>query len=75
MDRRTGDIYEGKKLEEFMAQIAPEDRHYVMEVPYHNLHPIHQLKLSQHHHTKIGRNEPCPCGSGKKFKRCCYMKG
>ncbi len=19
----------------------------------------------------IGRNEPCPCGSGKKFKRCC----
>ena len=20
---------------------------------------------------KIGRNEPCPCGSGKKFKRCC----
>jgi uncharacterized protein len=21
--------------------------------------------------TKTGRNEPCPCGSGKKFKRCC----
>jgi uncharacterized protein len=20
---------------------------------------------------KIGRNEPCPCGSGRKFKRCC----
>ena len=20
---------------------------------------------------EIGRNEPCPCGSGKKFKRCC----
>ena len=20
---------------------------------------------------KTGRNEPCPCGSGKKFKRCC----
>jgi uncharacterized protein YecA (UPF0149 family) len=19
----------------------------------------------------IGRNEPCPCGSGKKFKKCC----
>ena len=24
--------------------------------------------------TKIGRNEPCPCGSGKKHKRCCYGK-
>lgn len=23
---------------------------------------------------KIGRNEPCPCGSGKKFKKCCYGK-
>jgi len=21
--------------------------------------------------TRIGRNEPCPCGSGKKYKRCC----
>jgi len=20
---------------------------------------------------KISRNEPCPCGSGKKYKRCC----
>ena len=20
----------------------------------------------------IGRNDPCPCGSGEKFKNCCY---
>ncbi|NTM25437.1 SEC-C domain-containing protein [Enterococcus faecium] len=20
---------------------------------------------------KIGRNSPCPCGSGKKYKKCC----
>jgi uncharacterized protein YecA (UPF0149 family) len=20
---------------------------------------------------KVGRNEPCPCGSGKKHKKCC----
>lgn len=24
--------------------------------------------------TKIGRNEPCPCGSGKKYKKCCIDK-
>lgn len=24
---------------------------------------------------KVGRNDPCPCGSGKKFKRCCQGKG
>jgi uncharacterized protein len=23
--------------------------------------------------TKIGRNDPCPCGSGKKFKKCCDL--
>ena len=23
--------------------------------------------------NKIGRNEPCPCGSGKKYKKCCGM--
>ena len=22
-------------------------------------------------HRKVGRNEPCPCGSGKKYKKCC----
>ena len=24
---------------------------------------------------KIGRNDPCPCGSGKKYKKCCLNKG
>jgi len=23
---------------------------------------------------KVGRNDPCPCGSGKKFKKCCMAK-
>ena len=22
---------------------------------------------------KVGRNEPCPCGSGKKYKKCCLI--
>jgi uncharacterized protein YecA (UPF0149 family) len=25
--------------------------------------------------AKVGRNEPCPCGSGKKFKKCCGQPG
>jgi len=24
---------------------------------------------------KVGRNDPCPCGSGKKYKQCCMKKG
>ena len=23
--------------------------------------------------AKVGRNDPCPCGSGKKYKKCCGM--
>ncbi len=25
--------------------------------------------------NKVERNDPCPCGSGKKFKKCCGLKG
>ena len=24
--------------------------------------------------ARIGRNDPCPCGSGKKYKKCCFLK-
>ncbi|MEM7175556.1 MAG: SEC-C metal-binding domain-containing protein [Chlamydiota bacterium] len=24
--------------------------------------------------TRCGRNDPCPCGSGKKYKKCCGQK-
>lgn len=26
-------------------------------------------------YKKIGRNDPCPCGSGKKYKNCCLKTG
>ncbi|MFD0869604.1 MULTISPECIES: YecA family protein [Paenibacillus] len=29
------------------------------------------VSYSQAKSVKIGRNEPCPCGSGKKYKKCC----
>jgi uncharacterized protein YecA (UPF0149 family) len=38
------------------ADDAPE---YVAEQPVRRAEP------------KVGRNDPCPCGSGKKYKRCC----
>ena len=24
--------------------------------------------------VEVGRNDPCPCGSGKKYKNCCWEK-
>jgi preprotein translocase subunit SecA len=29
------------------------------------------IKQPVHKEKKVGRNEPCPCGSGKKYKKCC----
>jgi hypothetical protein len=26
-------------------------------------------------HKKLSRNAPCPCGSGRKYKQCCWDKG
>ena len=32
---------------------------------------VGERQQAQRMSTKVGRNEPCPCGSGKKFKKCC----
>jgi uncharacterized protein YecA (UPF0149 family) len=32
--------------------------------------PVEQAKTGR----PTGRNDPCPCGSGKKFKKCCGAK-
>ncbi|WP_310498444.1 SEC-C metal-binding domain-containing protein [Sandarakinorhabdus sp.] len=42
---------------------------------------VHDENCGHHHHApvttlrragpKVGRNEACPCGSGKKHKKCC----
>jgi uncharacterized protein YchJ len=45
----------------------------------HGPHCNHDHGHHHHHHgvtlvrgaPKVGRNEPCPCGSGKKHKKCC----
>jgi SEC-C motif-containing protein len=29
------------------------------------------VATEMHQRSKVGRNDPCPCGSGKKYKRCC----
>jgi preprotein translocase subunit SecA len=33
-----------------------------------DLQPVQQVVRSG---QKVGRNDPCPCGSGKKYKKCC----
>jgi len=33
-----------------------------------------QSKIFTNDEKKVGRNDPCPCGSGKKYKKCCINK-
>ena len=34
-------------------------------------HKLSSVRTFRRDTPKVGRNEPCPCGSGKKFKHCC----
>lgn len=42
---------------------------------FYNLQQLARLKIDDKPRSKskvkIGRNDPCPCGSGKKYKKCC----
>lgn len=35
---------------------------------------FNQSKIFTNEDKKVGRNDPCPCGSGKKYKKCCINK-
>ena len=45
------------------------------EIDHLNGMTIHHRKVDTtiRAEKKIGRNAPCPCGSGKKYKRCCLI--
>ncbi len=46
----------------------------IKEVGKRSLLSARVKPINNTHTTKIGRNEPCPCGSGKKYKKCCMNK-
>lgn len=58
MDCRTGRLITREELE----ALEPDERRHFREVA---------PTAAQMRRRKIGRNERCPCGSGRKFKRCC----
>jgi preprotein translocase subunit SecA len=32
-----------------------------------------EARITGYSQKKVGRNDPCPCGSGKKYKKCCLQ--
>jgi len=56
----------------FAVQPAKEEIEYKEPVMNYNLGGDgSQSNQQQKKDKKIGRNDPCPCGSGKKYKKCC----
>ncbi len=57
----------------YLMRVTPQVREQVPEEPQHLSTNRDQEEPQRPVHTggKIGRNDPCPCGSGKKYKNCC----
>jgi len=72
-DWQAHDIADHEQVEDLRDSIAP------------NVQAIHAYWLARRERTpgpttpirgatrQIGRNDPCPCGSGKKYKKCCLQ--
>jgi hypothetical protein len=67
-------LADGKKK---VLEDLRRDRHYwfirdtVSEMEWWACFKPSSLHMAVREKKKVGRNDPCPCGSGKKYKRCC----
>jgi uncharacterized protein YecA (UPF0149 family) len=75
MDTRTGNIYPREELTQlfktepvlsgrFSAMKIPPTPEQLVRKPIDSPIPVKPI-------GRVGRNDACPCGSGKKFKYCC----
>jgi len=76
---------QGGQQEAFFRQVADKlkagdypawfrKRHSRLKSLYRIYRQRHPSTKSLPAGKKVGRNEPCPCGSGKKYKKCCLGK-
>lgn len=76
----------GPQKEDIMQETQAPDQSLLREFFHGTEYTVKQAMnnrlraLQEQGHTlvrrveKIGRNDPCPCGSGKKFKKCCIAE-
>lgn len=67
--------------EDEIYDLAPETIPYLVETLYRRQRGLPRVVLAPPAvapatpRVKVGRNAPCPCGSGRKFKKCCGAAG
>jgi SWIM/SEC-C metal-binding protein len=66
-----------KRMEEVVSIFEKNGFKYTIEIDENKPEDISDLEIllnwpkPKEAEKKVGRNEPCPCGSGKKHKKCC----
>lgn len=73
------ELFQNEKIDERFMEIEDFKESFNSPLCYQSYDYINDCISSMswiyHHYEpsykKIGRNDPCPCGSGKKFKKCC----
>ena len=64
--------YQRAELINAMNKKAPNQENFVKQETAHNkVNPLDRDPKDPSTWGKIKRNDPCPCGSGKKYKQCC----
>jgi preprotein translocase subunit SecA len=59
----------------YKVALAPASRQDIMASEHSSVSGGKQVRVNQlASRKKLGRNDPCPCGSNKKYKKCCYPK-
>jgi hypothetical protein len=53
------------------AELFEQEKPYLTQIPTNEMERNFSNQPIQHTTKKVGRNDPCPCGSGKKYKKCC----
>ena len=60
-------------LHEDLQKLLRDNAETIIGASVESLNRSRQAALQGDRPTKIGRNDPCPCGSGKKYKKCCLQ--
>jgi len=72
MDTKTGDIYTPETRAKFEALFMQAELKDMVLEP--TVQQLRRKPVDSRADGRVGRNEPCPCGSGLKFKKCCFTK-
>jgi uncharacterized protein YecA (UPF0149 family) len=70
MDVTNGRIYDASEVQKMFANVTGDHLKKLRKrlVPMHIPPTATQMQWKP---PRVGRNDDCPCGSGKKFKHCC----